>query len=246
MEYEKYGLPYMGSKRKIAEELFDVMLRIKPGAKYFYDLFGGGGAMSFHAIQRGLKVIYNDLDTDMAALMNFIISRIRNGERSKHGLLPEDWYKFITKDEFDEIKKQSGSYAQFVRICYSFGNTCKSYLYRKELEIIKHLLHDVVVYQGDSSLMKLRDALCDDNIEMPTDADWNSRRLTLMRQIKSLGHHRGHAKVQNLECIRQIQNLACIRQIENLARIRLSTYKADRKFSTYKADRKFRTPQRIF
>ena len=28
------------------------MLKENPNAKYFYDLFGGGGAMSFDALQR--------------------------------------------------------------------------------------------------------------------------------------------------------------------------------------------------
>ena len=40
------GIPYMGSKRKIAKPLIDYMLNSNPNAKYFYDLFGGGGAMS--------------------------------------------------------------------------------------------------------------------------------------------------------------------------------------------------------
>lgn len=53
-EFERgYGIPYMGNKQAIAEDLIKVMLRYKPHAKYFYDLFGGGGAMSFAALQMG-------------------------------------------------------------------------------------------------------------------------------------------------------------------------------------------------
>lgn len=37
---EPLRIPYMGSKRKIAEELFQKMLEIKPKTKYFFDLFG--------------------------------------------------------------------------------------------------------------------------------------------------------------------------------------------------------------
>lgn len=36
----KYGMPYKGSKNKIAEWIIDQL----PKAKHFYDLFGGGGA----------------------------------------------------------------------------------------------------------------------------------------------------------------------------------------------------------
>ena len=34
-------IPYMGSKRKIAKELMQKMIEIKPKAKYFYDIFAG-------------------------------------------------------------------------------------------------------------------------------------------------------------------------------------------------------------
>ena len=50
-------IPYMGSKNKIAEQLMRKMLEIKPNAKYFVDLFGGGGSMSFAALQLGLIFI---------------------------------------------------------------------------------------------------------------------------------------------------------------------------------------------
>jgi site-specific DNA-adenine methylase len=56
---EPLGIPYMGSKRKHANALICKMLEIKPNAKYFYDLFGGGGAMSFAALKKGMMVFYN-------------------------------------------------------------------------------------------------------------------------------------------------------------------------------------------
>ena len=37
-----YGIPYKGSKNKIAENIIAQL----PPAKHFYDLFGGGGAMT--------------------------------------------------------------------------------------------------------------------------------------------------------------------------------------------------------
>ncbi len=46
------GIPYMGSKRKIAKELMDYMLANTPNATAFYDLFGGGAAMSMEALKR--------------------------------------------------------------------------------------------------------------------------------------------------------------------------------------------------
>ena len=38
------AMPYMGSKRKLAPEILNYIIRQNPNCKYFYDLFGGGGA----------------------------------------------------------------------------------------------------------------------------------------------------------------------------------------------------------
>jgi len=34
-----YGMPYMGSKRKIAKSIVDYILQCNPNTKYVYDLF---------------------------------------------------------------------------------------------------------------------------------------------------------------------------------------------------------------
>ena len=47
MIIKNLGLPYMGSKRKIAPKIVDFILDQNPDCKYIYDLFGGGGAVSF-------------------------------------------------------------------------------------------------------------------------------------------------------------------------------------------------------
>ena len=64
------GMPYMGSKRKIAHVLMKYIINQNPYAKYFYDLFGGGGAMSFMALQYPQfgKVVYNEFNTGACEL----------------------------------------------------------------------------------------------------------------------------------------------------------------------------------
>jgi site-specific DNA-adenine methylase len=84
----KIGIPFQGSKNKIAEKLMDEMLRIKPEAKYFVDVFGGGAAMSFTALQYGFSTHYNELNTAQVNLLKYIIERIKSGERSEYGLFP--------------------------------------------------------------------------------------------------------------------------------------------------------------
>lgn len=45
----KYGIPYTGSKSKIADEIISVL----PSGDRFVDLFGGGAAMSECALLSG-------------------------------------------------------------------------------------------------------------------------------------------------------------------------------------------------
>jgi len=47
---EKLGIPYMGSKRKLASEILHKITQRHGNISDFYDLFGGGGSISFTAI----------------------------------------------------------------------------------------------------------------------------------------------------------------------------------------------------
>ena len=42
-------IPYKGSKRKISHLILQEIRNLAPQAKYFYDMFGGGGAMVHNA-----------------------------------------------------------------------------------------------------------------------------------------------------------------------------------------------------
>ena len=66
-----YGLamPYMGSKRRLAPKIIREIKTRTPNATTFYDLFGGGGAMSFMALQCYDNVIYNELDSGVVAVL---------------------------------------------------------------------------------------------------------------------------------------------------------------------------------
>ena len=150
-DLEQLRIPYMGSKRKIAKELFTKMLEIKPNAKYFFDLFGGGGAMSFTALQLGLEVHYNEKQKSLVDFINYIIARVKEGKRGRYGLFPDDFYKFITREEFSILKNEDSIKGQFARICYSFGNNQRTYLFG-DIEELKHLGHNVVIFNCKKSL----------------------------------------------------------------------------------------------
>lgn len=197
---ENLGIPYMGSKRKYADTLLTVMLDRKPHCKYFYDLFGGGGAMSFAALQKGMTVFYNEKQADMVGLMEFIFDQMKK-PRGTFGMFPDEYYKFVTREDFMRLKNESGVYAQFVRICYSFGNKQTTYMFNPELEKTKHLLHDAVVFQCQESLDKANN-LVGASLQMPTDSTWNDRRLNLGLQIRRA---RKRCDLQQLERLQQLE-----------------------------------------
>ena len=136
------GIPYKGSKRKISHLILQEIAKHAPHAKYFYDMFGGGGAMALNAHYNGYKTHYNELDKDVYVYMKFLISQIQN-KKGKYGILPDEWYRFITKAEFDKIKaeKTPSAFRSFVLLNYSFGNDWRTYFCNKEKELFKQKGH---------------------------------------------------------------------------------------------------------
>ena len=120
----KYGMPYKGSKDKIAEWIVDIL----PEAECFVDLFGGGGAvidcaMQSRKYQRGL---YNELEPLIYKGFTMAI----------HGEFKNE-KRWISREDFFKLKDSD----PYVAICWSFGNDCKTYLYSPEIERFKKHLH---------------------------------------------------------------------------------------------------------
>ena len=124
----KYGLPYQGSKNKIADKIMEYI----PDADNFYDLFAGGCAMSHCALlSNKFKSVHANDITDIVILFKDAIE----GNLDKYE--PE---RFRSRQEFFDEKDNN----PFVRICYSFSNDQKTYLYSKELEPYKKALHELI------------------------------------------------------------------------------------------------------
>ena len=107
-----YRLPYMGSKQNIAYSLMLTMLQKKPKAKYFFDIFGGGAAMSLMAKQFGLKVFYTEKNAGIVNLLNFL----------KDNKIPDEWIRWIDRDEFKNCLGKDDPFSVFVSVIWSFGN----------------------------------------------------------------------------------------------------------------------------
>ena len=124
----KYGLPYQGSKNKIAPWVIEYM----PKAHTLVDLFAGGCAVTHCALlsDKYEEVIANDI-TDSVELFRDAL------EGSLEKYEPD---RFRTREDFFAEKDNN----PFVRIIYSFGNNQREYLYGRNIEPYKKAVHEML------------------------------------------------------------------------------------------------------
>lgn len=215
--YSNLRIPYMGSKNKISHDLMYKMLEYKPNAKYFVDCCGGGASLSFLAIQMGLKVHYNDLQTDLVNFVEYIINRVKNNEKSKYGLFPEEFYNFVDRETFNKHKNESTIYGQFIRICYSFGNNQRSYAFCKDIEKQKQLAHNIVMFQCEKSLKEFNE-IFNVNFTLSNKKTWNERRFDYMQNFSR------EQRLKKEEVLVHLQHLENLERITHLERIQNITF----------------------
>ena len=173
----KYGIPYMGSKDKIADDILSVL----PRGKRFVDLFGGGFAMSHAALLSGKyeQVLYNELNPLLPKLIKDTLAGKYANER-----------RWISREEFSRLKDVDG----YVRCIWSFGNKGYAYLFGKDKEPIKKLGHYFVCFGKDIP-----------GVPNIAETDMRVRRLYLQRYIKKNTGER--YELQELEQLQRLQRL---------------------------------------
>lgn len=126
---KNYGLPYKGSKNKLAERILDML----PRAEHLYDLFCGGCAISHCALD---KSMYNHVHVnDINAMMpQAFVTALQGGFEN------ED--RWISREEFFRLKDTD----PYVAICFSFGNDLKTYCYGRDIEETKKALHYAIFF----------------------------------------------------------------------------------------------------
>lgn len=200
----KYGMPYMGSKNKIAEWLIDQL----PKAKHFYDLFGGGGAISHcAALSRKYEVVhYNELNPLICKAFQMAV----NGEFKNEK-------RWISREDFHKMKDVD----PYVALCFSFGNNpFKNYAYAKDVEPCKKALHHSICFNDNSLLSKIVDIK---NLKY-TSNDFHERRLQLQRYLKNYikdvapfcNTDGGNVRniLQSLERLERLQSLEKLQSLE--------------------------------
>lgn len=222
-------LPYMGSKRKLAKDIYQA-ISSKNNTGIFVDPFCGGFAVSEEFLKHGWEVYSSDINKYIIALLRAV-------------LFGDDWLNkqlakpdFITREKFFDIIRNPDKYDDcvvgFVQCVWSFGNKGTTYLYGKPVEDIKHIAHNYVI-NGDEKQFK--EMLKVENISLPNElfpkmaemplSDWFTRRRLLQgtarklyRKYRELEHLQRMGQLTNMR-LEHLERMGLLRQMQNLERM---------------------------
>ena len=204
------GIPYMGSKRKLSKKIIDHIIVHNPNCKYIYDLFGGGGAISFEALKRKQfkGVYYNELNTGVVELLKKI---------KKDGVTKE-FYEWVSREEFKEKVNDNDWKGGLIKTIWSFGNNQKDYLFSDESEYIKNILHEIIINDSKVHIEKFKKEynIFIDTSNIKNDSFIN-RRLKIMSFLKKEIKER--LDLQKLQKLEQLEQLGRLQQLERLGRL---------------------------
>lgn len=124
----------MGSKSRFAAEIVGFL----PPALCLVDIFAGGCAVTHAALLSGKfrRIIANDISDAPQLFIDAANGKYRDEKR------------WISREDFFALKDTD----PYVRLCWSFGNNGRDYLYSREVEEWKHALHLARVH-GDTSML---------------------------------------------------------------------------------------------
>ena len=162
-----YGLPYKGSKNRIAKKILDVL----PAAPVLYDVFAGGCAITHAALLSGKysRVVANDIN---GMIPHAFETAITGGFRD------ED--RWISRDDFQRLYKTD----PYVAICFSFGNDLHEYCYARELEPYKRALHYAIFWKDTGPWRELCPETADTlKKAVESEQDRHKRRIGAGRAI---------------------------------------------------------------
>ena len=199
----RYGVPYQGSKNKIAEWVIDNL----PEDEILVDLFAGGCAVTHAAMLSGKwdRIVANDIGDAPELFRDAIDGKYADEKR------------WISREDFQNLKDADA----YVSLCWSFGNNRSTYLYAQEIEPWKKALHYARVF-GDNSLL----------LEMGIDSDgspadikaneaeykekyicwWLSKQKYTSAEL--VGLYRLRQRLQRLQSLESLQRLQSLQSLE--------------------------------
>ena len=162
-----FGLPYKGSKSAIAKYIIGVL----PGGNRLVDLFCGGCAITDYALKNTDKFnrfLINDIDErNPKTYMRALNGGFRNEDR------------WISRQDFFKLKETD----DYVRLCFSFGNSGKTYMYGPQIEPYKRAIHHIVFWEDYAPMEELCPAVVKIIHDYCDGKDQKGRRLALGKAV---------------------------------------------------------------
>lgn len=184
----KYGLPYQGSKNKLAERI----VRLLPKRTHLVDLFCCGCAVSHAALLMGKyeHIHINDINWMCPTLFIDALNGKYNDES-----------RWISREDFFRLKDTD----PYVAVVWSFGNNLRNYLYSEEIEPLKKAIHYAMFF-SDYSLGK---ELGHDLSFIDPIQDLQKRYLAVKHYFNRLGHFQqqsfeGGQRMQSIEALERL------------------------------------------
>jgi site-specific DNA-adenine methylase len=194
MSKRNYGIPYMGSKNRIAKQIIDFL----PSGETLVDLFGGGGAITDCASESGkwTNIIYNELDV----LPYTCFLKALKGEY-------ENETRWISREDFFKLKDTD----EYVACCFSFGNNFRDYMYSQDKEPLKKKCHEAIMSNPD--YIKAREEIKFGSMQ--------KARVKIQDEILGLKNSKQNniERIQNVEALERLQAMKRIQNIERLERL---------------------------
>ena len=193
----KYGMPYKGSKNKLAGKIFELF----PRKKNFYDLFCGGCAMTHYGLLHGgFENFYmNDINPACTELFMDAV----------HGKF-KDEKRWISREDFFRLKDSE----PYVAFCWSFGNNLRDYLYGKNWEEIKRAWHYAIFFDDFEPFKKY-------GVDMSAIKGIKNRYEKYLTSKDILRKCRLEAS-ERLQAFERLQTLESLQSLESLERLRIT------------------------
>ena len=190
----KYGLPYKGSKNKLADWIVDIL----PKGDTLVDLFAGGCAITDCAMRtdKWKHFIINDIDADIMQLfVDAINGKYKNDDR------------WISREDFERLKDSE----PYVRYCWSFCSNGRDYLYGKDVEPYKKALHQLIY---GTSVKERRLAYKVVLRELNAYLIAKGQHLGDKGSLTS-----GHTSLESLENLERLENIEKSQRLDKLERL---------------------------
>ena len=202
---ENYGLPYTGSKSRIAHWVIDNL----PRGRVLIDAFAGGCSITHLALlsQKWQTIIANDINCKYTQLF---LDAVRGKYR--------DEKRWISREDFERLKAKDA----MVACCWSFSNNLKDYRYSKAIEPYKRALHYAIVLDDFAQMQELMPEVAQAVAEaLLGKRNTHDRRITaqnvIVKTLKRLtGDNYAHQIIQSNPLYRTIKHTHACKDLTSL------------------------------